>query len=86
MVPIAEDQLLYAAPCAALKTGRVFAPADLTPEAAWQAELSMVTDPGKRVAAERMRNEIDTLPGQEHAVALLRRLSAERQPTEASKC
>ena len=60
-------------------------PADLTPETARQAVLAVLGDPAYRAAAERMRDEIAALPGPEHAVALLERLAAEKQPILAER-
>lgn len=80
VVPITADQPENAARCAALGLGHVVAPADLTPETARHAVLAVLGDPGYGAAAARLRAEIDALPGPEHAVALLERLAAERQP------
>lgn len=83
VVPITADQPENAARCAALGLGRVVPPADLTPETARQAVLAVLGDPAYRVAAARLRAEIDALPGPERAVALLERLAAERRPIPA---
>ena len=80
VVPVAADQPENAARCAALGLGRVVPPADLTPETAREAVLAVFGDPAYRVAAERMRAEIDALPGPERAVALLEQLASEKQP------
>jgi UDP:flavonoid glycosyltransferase YjiC (YdhE family) len=80
VVPLQADQPANAARSAALGLGRVVAPADLTPEVARRAVLSVLEDPGCRTAAEQMREEIDTLVGPDHAVALLESLASERQP------
>ena len=42
--------------------------------------LDVLGDPSYRRNAERLRDEIATLPGPEYAVALLERLAAEKQP------
>lgn len=84
IVPIFADQPENAARGAALGLGRVVPPADLTPESARQAVQAVLGDPACRAAAARMRDEIAALPGPEHAVALLERLAAERQPIVAA--
>jgi UDP:flavonoid glycosyltransferase YjiC (YdhE family) len=84
VVPIGADQPENAARCAALGLGRVVPPADLTPETARQAVLAVLGDPACRAAAARLRDEIAALPGPEHAVTLLERLAAERQPIVAA--
>lgn len=84
VVPVTADQPQNAARCAELGLGRVVPPADLTPETARQAVLAVLGDPAYRVAAERMRAEIEALPGPEYAVELLERLAAERQPIAAA--
>jgi len=80
VVPVAADQPDNAARCAALGLGRLVVPANLTPETARQAVLTVLKDPRYRAAAEHMRTEIDALPGPDYAVALLERLAAEKQP------
>lgn len=87
VVPLAADQPANAARCAALGLGRVVPPADLTPEVARQTVLAVLGDHTYRAAAARISDEIAALPGPEHAVALLERLAAERQPllTDASE-
>jgi len=84
VVPITADQPENAARCTALGLGRVVLPADLTPETARQAVQAVLGDPACRAAAARMRDAIAALPGPEHAVALLERLAAERQPIVAA--
>ena len=44
------------------------------------AVLAVLGAPSYRREAERLRDEIAALPGPEHAVALLERLAAEKQP------
>jgi UDP:flavonoid glycosyltransferase YjiC (YdhE family) len=65
--------------------GRVMQPADLTPEVAREAVLTVLADPSYRANAERVRDEIAALPGPEFAVALLERLAAEKQPIYADR-
>jgi len=84
VVPIEADQPWNAARCAALGLGVAVEPADLAPVVARHAVLTVLRDPAYRAAAERMRAEIDSLPGPEHAVALLERLAAKRPPLMAA--
>jgi UDP:flavonoid glycosyltransferase YjiC (YdhE family) len=84
VVPMLADQPANAARCAALDLGRVVAPTELTPAAARQAVLAVLADPAYRLAAGRLRAEIEALPGPEHAVALLERLAAEKRPILSS--
>jgi len=80
VVPIGADQPVNAARCAALGLGRVLAADELTPEVAREAVCEVLRDPAYRAAAEAMRAEIAALPGSEHAVVLMERLGAEKQP------
>lgn len=84
VVPIGADHPENAARCASLGLGRVVPPAELTPETARQTVRAVLADPAYRAAAERLRDEIDALPGPEYAVELLERLAAERQPIAAA--
>ncbi len=68
VVPIAADQPENAARCMALGLGRVVTPAELTPESARQAVLDVLGDPSYLRNAERLRDEMATLPGPEYAV------------------
>jgi UDP:flavonoid glycosyltransferase YjiC (YdhE family) len=83
VVPISADQPENAARCAALGVGRVVQAEDATPEAVREAVRAVLADPTYRRNAERVRDEIRSLPGPEHAVALLERLAAERRPLAA---
>ena len=80
VVPVTADQPDNAARCALLRLGEVVQPADLTPEVARHAVLTVFEDSTYRAAAEQMRAEIAALPGAEYAVALLERLAAEKHP------
>jgi UDP:flavonoid glycosyltransferase YjiC (YdhE family) len=80
VIPIQADQPYNAACCAALGVGRVIAPDDRTPEAIRAAVRAVLGDPTYRANAERVRDAMATLPGPEHAVALLERLAKEKQP------
>ena len=80
LIPIGADQPLNAARCAALGAARVLDAVDATPESVREAVATVLAEPAYRLAAERMRDEIAGLPGPEHALMLLERLEAERQP------
>jgi UDP:flavonoid glycosyltransferase YjiC (YdhE family) len=80
LVPVTADQPENAARCAALRLGRVIPAPELTPELARVAVLDVLGDPSYRRNAERLRDEIATLPGPEYAVALLERLAVAKQP------
>jgi UDP:flavonoid glycosyltransferase YjiC (YdhE family) len=79
VIPIGADQPFNAACCAALGVGRVIAPEERTPEAIQDAVRCALTDPTYRRNTEQIRDEMATLPGPEHAVALLERLAMEKQ-------
>jgi MGT family glycosyltransferase len=84
VVPISADQPQNAARCAALGVGRVVEARDATPEAVRDAVRAVLTYPIYRRSAELLRDEIEALPGPEHAVALLEQLVAERRPLQSA--
>lgn len=77
LIPIGADQPHNAARCAALGLARVLDAVEATSEAVGLAVTAVLEDPSYRRAAERLRDEIVSLPGPDHAVALLERLAAE---------
>lgn len=84
VAPISADQPDNAARCAVLGLGRVVLPADLTPERAREAVRAVLDEPSYRRNAERVRDEIASLPGPEYGVGLLERLADERRPLLAT--
>jgi hypothetical protein len=64
----------------ALGFGRLLEPARATPEAIREAARDILATPGYRLAAARLREELEAQPGMDHAVSLLERLVRERQP------
>ena len=78
LIPLGAEQPLNAARCEALGVARVLDPIETTPQMARQAVSTVLVDPAYRRAAERLRDEIDTLPGPEYAIMLLERLTAEK--------
>ena len=80
LIPMGADQPLNATRCADLGVAQVLDAVDATPETVRAAVATVLADPSYRRAAERMRDEIAALPDPAHAVRLLERLAAERQP------
>jgi len=84
IIPWGADQPQNAARCAALGVAKVLDPAVVTPETVRAAALEVLQEPSYRQNAERLRDEIDTLPGHDHAAALVERLARERRPLLAT--
>ena len=80
LIPMGADQPLNAARCDALVVAKVLDAVTATPESVRDAVFSVLTGPGYQRNAERLRDEIATLPGPAHAVRLLERLAAEKRP------
>jgi UDP:flavonoid glycosyltransferase YjiC (YdhE family) len=78
VVPVGADQPRNAARCAALGLGRVVPAPAATPATIREAVRDVLTDGRYRRNAERLRDELRTLPGPETALALLERLAAGR--------
>lgn len=79
-VPFGADHPENAALVEALGVGRAVEPATLTPATAREVIRHVLADPSYRRSAERIRAQIDALPGVERAVELLERLARERKP------
>lgn len=79
-IPLGADQPYNARSCAALGVGEVIGPDDRTAGAIRAAAWAVLTEPSYRENAKRVRDEMAALPGPGHAVALLERLAAEKQP------
>jgi UDP:flavonoid glycosyltransferase YjiC (YdhE family) len=75
LIPMGADQPLNAARCAELGVARVLDAMTATPQDARDAVSTVLADPTYRQAAERMRDEIEALPGPAHAVKLLEQLA-----------
>jgi len=80
LIPMGADQPLNAARCENLGVARVLDPIAATSEMIREAVTTVIESPGYRQAAERLRDEIATLPGPEYALILLQRLAVTRQP------
>jgi MGT family glycosyltransferase len=85
MVPIAADQPYNAARCSAAGVAQVVRSSDATTASIREAALSVLADPSYRRAAQRIRDEMVTLSGPEHAVSLLERLVRDRVPISAPR-
>jgi len=80
VIPMGADQPLNAGRCEALGVARVLDAIAATPKTVGQAVSAVLSEPGYRSAAERIRDEISTLPGPAHALTLLERLVADGRP------
>ena len=76
LLPMGADQLFNAERCRRLGVARVLDPVTATPDAVASAVDALLADRTYGTAADRIREEFNTLPGPEAAVALLERLSA----------
>jgi len=75
VIPMGADQSLNAARCEQLGVGMRLDAMQATPASIRRAVADVLADPGFRVGAERMREEIAALPGPETIVPLLERLA-----------
>jgi UDP:flavonoid glycosyltransferase YjiC (YdhE family) len=80
IIPILADQPENAQRCAEAGVARVIEPEQRTAQAIRDAAREVLGDARYRRNAERLRKEIEALPGLEYPVALLERLAAERIP------
>jgi UDP:flavonoid glycosyltransferase YjiC (YdhE family) len=80
LTPINADQPENAERCAAAGAARVIEPADLSPAAVRESVRAVLGDPAYKQAAARVQAEMAALPPLAHAVGLLERLAAVRQP------
>jgi MGT family glycosyltransferase len=80
IIPILADQPENAQRCAEAEVARVIEPEQCTAEAIRHAAREVLGNARYRRNAERLRKEIEALPGLEYPVALLERLAAERIP------
>lgn len=84
IVPVAADQPVNADRCRRLGVAEVIQPDDRSPDAFRAAVRSVLGDPAYRRHAERLRREMERLPGPDRVVGWLERLAAERRPFSAS--
>jgi UDP:flavonoid glycosyltransferase YjiC (YdhE family) len=84
IVPVSADQPDNAKRCEQLGVAMVVVPHDRTPEAFRNALRDVLRDPRYRQTAQRLRDEMEQLPGPEHTVGWLERLAREKHPLAAS--
>jgi UDP:flavonoid glycosyltransferase YjiC (YdhE family) len=77
LLPIGADQPLNAGRCQELHIARVLDPFHATAADVSNAASEVLSDPSYRRNAQRLKAEIEALPGPEHALRLLERLAAE---------
>jgi MGT family glycosyltransferase len=80
LLPIGADQPLNAARCRDLHVARILEPVKATAPDVQRAVSTVLSDPTYRRNAQRLKAEIEALPGPEHALRLLEQLAAEREP------
>lgn len=80
LLPMGADQPLNAARCAALGVGVALDVITATTGQIRAAAGRVLHDPGYRNAAERLREEIATLPGADYVVSLLECVAAKKSP------
>jgi UDP:flavonoid glycosyltransferase YjiC (YdhE family) len=81
---VGADHPLHTARCVALGVGRALFRNEITPESVRAAARAVLADPTYRRNAAQLRDEMATLPGPDHAVALLERLARDRAPLTPS--
>ncbi len=78
LIPRGADQPANATRCEALGVGRIIGTPEITGAEARQAVEAMLADPAYRGRAERIRDDIATLPGVDQALTLIERVATER--------
>ncbi|MDJ0347049.1 hypothetical protein QMK19_39895 [Streptomyces sp. H10-C2] len=74
LLPMGADQPNNAKRCAELGFGLVLDVVTATPDQVRETAQAMLGDHAYRAAAERLRDEIDTLPGVEATIPLIEQL------------
>ncbi len=80
LVPVSADQPDNARRCEQIGVAHVIPADNRTPEMMRDAVREVLGDPRYRSNAQRLREEMERLPGPEHVVGWLERLAAEQQP------
>jgi UDP:flavonoid glycosyltransferase YjiC (YdhE family) len=80
IVPVSADQPDNARRCEQIGVAQVIPADNRTPEMMRDAVREVLGDPRYRSIAQRLREEMERLPGPEHVVGWLERLAAEQQP------
>ena len=78
VIPLGSDQAVNARRCAALGVAEVIEPDNCTPQAIRAATLQVLQSPRYRLAARRLREEMEALPGPDYAVQIIEQLVAEQ--------
>ena len=85
ILPLGADQPDNAARCAELGVSRSLDPDRLAPDAIRDVVLDVLQTPRYHQSAERLRDELKSLPGPQFAVELLERLARDKKPILASR-
>lgn len=85
LIPIAADQPENARLAAELGTARVISPDQRNPAAIRAAALAVLQDPSFTHAAQKLQQEIQSLPDLDYPIALLEKLAARRTPLLADQ-
>jgi UDP:flavonoid glycosyltransferase YjiC (YdhE family) len=80
IVPVRADQPDNARRCAELGVARSIPPTDRNAEVIRAVVREVLTNPGYRANATRLRDEIRGMPGPDYRVTLLEQLASERNP------
>ena len=80
LIPLGADQPYNAQRCLELGTAQVLDPVTVTPEEVRKAVSAVLADGAYRRAAERVREEINALPGAEQTIPLLEGLRGSISP------
>jgi UDP:flavonoid glycosyltransferase YjiC (YdhE family) len=81
LLPMGADQPSNAARCAQLGVARVLDALTTTPQEVREAAWAVLSEPAYRSAAQRLKAEIDALPGPADAVVQLERLATAGHPS-----
>jgi len=84
LIPMGADQPLNAARCADLGVAQVLDAVEATSANVRKAAATVLADPTYRQAAEKLRDEIISLPAPAYTIPLLERLVAEKGPIISS--
>ncbi|MEO5953634.1 MAG: glycosyltransferase [Chloroflexia bacterium] len=85
LIPIAADQPENARLCVDLGIARVISPDQRNPVAIREATLTVLRDTSYKQAAQKLQQEMQSLPGLDYPVALLEKLAAQRTPLLATQ-
>ncbi len=80
VIPLGADQAVNARRCAALGVAEVIEPDQCTPQAIRAATVQVLQSPRYRLAARRLREEMEALPGPDYAAQIIEQLVAEQAP------